>query len=285
MWNNAVQIAGSILLAVVPVIVWGYVFYLKKPEKRSFMLITFISGATAVFPILLYKYLWQFFPWINVFRYTQIFEGDMFGFTRIVAIPVSVILTFLIVGVIEEVMKNVAVRVSSHHYLRNIDDAIEFSIIAALGFAFTENIMYFYNIWLHQGMDNILGPFIFRTIFSTFAHVLFSGVFGYFYGIAHFATPILREQLQTKRIDSIFELLYKWRILRGAADDLFKHASVFRGLLIATSLHAVYNIFLEMNWTFALIPFLILGYVYLNHLFDLKQNHKQYNLVFERELT
>lgn len=280
MFENAAQIAGSIVLAVVPAAIWGYVFYLKNPEKRRFTLITFLAGATAVFPILLYKYLWQFFPWINVFRYTQAFNDDYLGISRFVTIPLSVILTFLIVGVIEEIMKNVAMRVTADDNIRNIDDAIEFSIIAALGFAFTENIMYFYNIWLHQGLADMLGPFVFRTIFSTFAHVMFSGVFGYFYGIAHFATPILREQLSTPRIDSIFEFLYRHRVY--SADDIFKKVSIFRGLFIAVALHAVYNIFLEMNWTFILLPYLVLGYIYLNHLFSLKKNHKEYGLVIEK---
>jgi len=266
------QIVGSIGLAVVPVFIWGYVFYLKKPEKRRIMFITFMAGATSVFPILFYKYLWQFFPWINVFRYTQAFNDDYIGFSRIVEIPLSIIITFVIVGVIEEFMKNVAVRISASDEFKNIDDAIQFSIIAALGFAFTENIMYFYNIWMHQGAIDILTPFIFRSIFSTFAHIMFSGIFGYFYGIAHFAEPILRDQLKTKKIDSFFELLYRWKI--KDADELFKKVSIAKGLFIAASLHAVYNIFLEMNWTFILLPYLVIGYIYLNYLFDLKNNRK-----------
>jgi len=281
MLANWTQIAGSVGLAVVPVFIWGYVFYLKKPEKRRIMFITFLAGATSVFPILLYKYLWQFFPWINVFRYTQAFNGDYIGFSRIIEIPISIIITFIIVGIIEEFMKNAAVKISASDVFKNIDDAIQFSIIAALGFSFTENIMYFYNIWMHQGPENMLAPFIFRSIFSTFAHIMFSGIFGYFYGIACFSTPILREQLKTRKIDSFFERLYRWRI--KDADELFKKVSIARGLFIAAGLHAVYNIFLEMNWTFILLPYLVIGYIYLNHLFDLKQNHKQYNLVFEKE--
>lgn len=275
-----IQIAGSILLAIVPVLIWGYVFYLKKPEKRRMIIITFLAGATAVFPILLYKFLWQYFPWINIFRYTQAFNEDYIGFSRIAIIPLSIVITFLIVGVIEEFMKNTAVRiVNDEGVFKNIDDAIAFSIIAALGFSFTENIMYFYNIWIHQGPENMLAPFVFRSIFSTFAHVMFSGVFGYFYGLAYFATPIFREQIKTRRIDSFFELLYRWKIKN--ADDLFKRANMAKGLFIAAILHAGYNVFLELNWTFILIPYLIMGFVYLNHLFNLKQNHKQYGLVAE----
>jgi len=105
----------------------------------------------------------------------------------------------MIVGVIEEYMKHLSVRATDDDKFMNIDDAIEYSIIAALGFAFIENIMYFYFIWIHQGVDALFISFIFRSIFSTFAHILFSGIYGYFYGIAHFAKPILEESVITHK--------------------------------------------------------------------------------------
>ncbi|HBB02310.1 TPA: hypothetical protein DCZ16_00785 [Candidatus Peregrinibacteria bacterium] len=272
------------MLAIVPVLVWGYVFYLKKPERRSMILITFLAGATSVFPILLYKFSWQYFPWLNFFRYTQAFSDDYIGFSRFITVPLSVIITFIIVGIIEETMKNFAVRVADEEDdFKNIDDVIQFSIIAALGFSFTENIMYFYNIWIHQGGQNILAPFVFRSIFSSFAHVMFSGIFGYFYGLACFAKPILKEELKTRKLDSFFELLYRWRI--KDTDLLFRKINIAKGLVIAAGLHAIYNVFLELNWTFILIPYLVAGFIYINHLFDLKQNHKQYGMLETREVA
>ena len=193
------QIVGSIILACVPALIWGHIFYKKNPESRSLTALTFMVGALAVFPILIYKFLWQFFPWMNAFKLASYFNNDIIGFTNLIILPLSVIITFIIVGIIEELMKLISVKIVDDDEIKHIDDSIEFFILAALGFAFTENILYFYNIWIAQGPQNLLLPFVFRSSFSTFAHLLFSGILGYYYGIAHFAGPILQEEIKGNR--------------------------------------------------------------------------------------
>lgn len=274
-----IQITGSILLAIVPALVWTYIFHNKLPGNRRLTLLTFFVGATAVFPILFYKYLWQYFPWLNAFKYAEGFESDIVGFTRVISIPASVLITFLIVGIIEEAMKNVAVRiVDDKDTTKDIDDAIEMSIVAALGFAFTENIMYFHAIWMQQGPENLMLPFVFRTIFSTFAHVMFSAIFGYYYGISFFAKGYLIDNRRTikwpKTLQNIFGI---------QKEEIFSISKWVEGFLIATILHAIYNIFLEMNWTFLLVPFLGLGYVYVNHLLRKKENHKRLGQIEQQQ--
>lgn len=275
--SQFVQIVGSILLAGVPAAVWGYIFYVKNPYRRSVIFYAFFLGATAVFPILFYKYLWQFFPWINAFRYTQPFTSNMIGPTGLVSIPLSVILTFSLVGVIEEFMKHIAVRAMGQREFLDIDDVIELSILCALGFSFTENIMYFHNIWVHQGPQNLMMPFVFRSIFSTFVHVFFSGMMGYYYGIAYFSTPILRQQkkiIWPKMMERIF----------GIDDEkIYAAQNLAQGFLIAAGLHAIFNVFLEMEWTFLLVPFLIIGYIYLTYLFEKKENNKKFGYLMTRE--
>lgn len=277
MSSQILQIIGSILLALIPAAIWGYIFYVKNPERRSTLLYSFSLGATAVFPILLYKYLWQFLPWINAFKYAQSFETNIIGVSSIIRIPLSIVITFSFVGIMEELMKHIAVRAMGTDDFQDIDDVIEVSIICALGFSFAENIMYFHNIWVHQGINNILVPFIFRAIFSTFAHIMFSAMMGYAYGISHFASPILRQQqhiVWPRMMEKMF----------GIDDELiFSVQSLVKGFLIAAGLHAVFNIFLEMNWTFLLVPFLMFGYLYVSYLFEKKENHKAYGLLLRRD--
>lgn len=269
--SAVLQIGGSIVLAIIPALIWVYIFHNKLPESRRLTLYTFFIGATAVFPILFYKYLWQYFPWINAFKYTEGFEADVIGISRFISIPLSVIFTFLIVGIIEEIMKNVAVRaVDDETTTRNIDDAIELSIVAALGFSFTENIMYFHAIWMQQGAESLLLPFVFRSIFSTFAHVMFSAIFGYYYGISFFAKGYLIQNRRTIRWPRIVQNLFGIQ-----KEEIFSFSMWIEGLFIATILHAIYNIFLEMNWTFLLVPFLILGFLYVNYLLKKKENHQK----------
>ncbi|MEK7545194.1 MAG: PrsW family glutamic-type intramembrane protease [Patescibacteria group bacterium] len=268
--NAVLQISGSAILAIIPALLWIKIFRSQIHESRRLLLYTFFIGATAVFPILFYKYLWQYFPWINAFHYTEGFQADVIGLSHFVSIPVSVVFTFFIVGFIEEAMKNFAVRVvDDRSTTRNIDDAITMSIVAALGFSFTENIMYFHAIWIQQGMENLLMPFIFRSVFSTFAHIMFSAIFGYYYGISFFAKEYLIANKRTiywpKKIQAWFGI---------QKEEIFSISKWVEGFLIAATLHAIYNIFLEMNWTFFLVPFLGIGFFWVNHLLKQKENQK-----------
>lgn len=273
-------IGGCTLLAIIPAVAWGYIFYRKQREDRFHTIITFVIGGLAVFPILLYKWLWKYFPNINVMEYAKNFENDLVGVSGFVMIPVSVIIVFMFVGVIEEVMKMSSVHATDDHRIRHIDDAIMFSILAALGFAFTENILYFYNIWAKQGPDHLFVPFLFRSVFSTFAHVLFSAMFGYYYGIAHFAKPLLQQELRDNR-----HTFWDWyhKVFKFKTAQLFHEEKMLEGLTIAVGLHAFYNIFLEMNWTFIMVPYLIIGYLFVSHLFKLKENQKRLDLFLVEE--
>lgn len=272
------QIVGSIFLACVPALLWGYIFYKKNPQDRRLTFLTFSVGALAVFPILLYKALWSVFPWINAFRIADRYETTLLHISDFVVIPVSVIITFMLVGVIEEVMKMFAVKAVDDDEFMSIDDCMEFFIIAALGFSFTENILYFYNIWLVHGAHDLIVPFIFRSSFSTFAHLMFSGVLGYYYGVAHFAKPILQDHMRQNRTHwtKAVHKLFGWR-----TEKVFHEEKLLEGLIFSIVLHALFNIFLEMQFTYMIVPFLIAGYMTLNHLFNLKENHKKYGMVYD----
>lgn len=280
MSSTSWQIIGSVLLALVPAFIWGFIFFRKSPERKSLTLVTFIAGALAVFPILIYKFLWQFFPWLNAFKFAEAYKQDFIGFSSFIVLPLSAIITFMIVGVIEELMKFVSVKIVDDNEFIDIDDSVEFFIIAALGFSFVENILYFYSIWLNQGLNHLLMPFLFRSSFSTLAHLIFSGILGYYYGIAHFATPILQEEIKENRSHWT-----KWlhNLLSIRKERLFYEEHIFEGLLISIGLHAIFNIFLEMNLTFLIVPFLVGGYMTLSYLFKKKENHKQYGKLLQKK--
>jgi len=273
--ETLIKILIASLLSVVPAFFWGYIFYMKQPEKKSVAAKVFLSGSLSVGTILLYKYLWQFFPWINAFLYANSFKDDIIGFSNFMLIPLDIVITFMLVGIIEEVTKFFAVTIIHEKQLSSITDCIEFFIIAALGFAFTENSIYFYNIMMSRGTENLLMPFIFRSLFSTFAHVMFSGICGYYYGLAHFAGPLLEEKSN----------LVRWSII-GWIGKLFGYKKpllisqekLIQGIVIASILHAFFNILLEMNWTFLLVPFLALGFILLSSLFENKLVDKEYVL-------
>lgn len=262
-----------VLLAFLPVVMWGYIFLKKHPEAKKLVVITFIAGMVAVAPLLLYKYLWQFFPWINAFIWTRNLNADILGLSSFMLIPLPVLVTFMVVGIIEELSKIVSVRIVDNKAIMSVDDAIELCIVAALGFAFIENIIYFNNIVSMRGFDQLFFPFVFRSVFSTFAHVMFSGIFGYYYGVAHFAGPIWKEEIREKR-HPIMKLFHK--VFHIKRPVLFHHEKIVEGFVIASLLHAFFNIFLEMEWAFLIIPFLAVGYATLAYLLKKKENLKKY---------
>lgn len=274
--DSIFKLTLAIILAIIPACAWGYIFYKKQVGYRAMTLKTFVAGAALVAPLLGYKYLWQFFPWLNAFEYTHPFKDDLIGFTTFGLVPLDVILTFMIVGVIEELTKLWAVKATDKRRICSIDDAIEMCVMAALGFAFAENILYFYNIMSTRGVENILYPFVFRSLFSTFAHVMFSGILGYYYGLALFADNVLKEKHNQKRWP-----FARWlaKIIHCKKQVLFHEEKMVEGLIIAIVLHAIFNIFLEMSWTFLIIPYLTGGYIYLSHLMEKKEDHKIYCLV------
>ncbi len=263
-------------LASVPAILWAWIFLKKKREPMSLVILTFIAGMVSVAPILLYKMSWEYFPSLDLFTFFEQFEYNVLSFAPLMVLPLGVIFTFVFVGVLEEYVKHLAVKLVDGGKFQDIDDAIEFSIMAALGFAFVENIMYFFYIWQYQGIDTLYVSFIFRSIFSTFAHILFSGVYGYYYGIAYFAEPIYQEEVRQNRhpIISFFH-----RVFHLKSSTVFAEEKVMEGLFIALALHAVFNIMLEISLTFMIVPFLVMGYGYLSYLLSQKRNHVKYGRV------
>lgn len=273
--SQVFNITISIILASIPAIIWGYLFYIKEPEPKKLALMTFVGGMLSVIPIMIYKWSWHFIPQINIFYYISN-VNHQFSIGDLLTIPLSVILSFMFIGIIEEYMKHIVVKYTDRNHFKNVDDVIEFSVIAALGFSFIENILYFIFIWKNQGVENLIVAFIFRSIFSTFAHVIFSGIFGYYYGLAHFASPIYKEMVGRSR-PKLITLIHKIIHLKGTT--IFHEEKITEGLLVSMTLHAIFNIMLELNFTILIIPFLIIGYVYLSYLFDKKEDHKEYGMI------
>jgi len=272
------KIAFCFLLALIPALAWGIIFYRKSPKDKKVVLATFIGGCLTVFPIVLYQMSLE--QELDLGLFTIRFRDmlSFFGAMRTENLYKSVVLTYVFVGVLEEVVKHLIIKVLDDDKLQSVDDSIELSIVAALGFAFVENIMYFLSIWNSSGFNALILPFIFRSVFSTFAHVLFSGVFGYYYGVGHFAHPILQREEKTKK-HPILKFIHK--VLHMKKDTLYHEEKIMEGLLIAVLLHAGFNFALEMGWMFLLIPYLFLGFYFLSQLIERKENHIKYEMICE----
>lgn len=168
--NGAPLLAVSLILALVPAILWLVVFYLQdrvEPEPKAFLLGVFVLGA------LLASAVGQ--PLINNVFQVNRWAGDNLALRLVAGI--------FIVGIIQEFLKYAAVRYSifqSQEFDERVDGII-YGAAAGLGYATMLNITY---VLGNGGVD--LGVGAIRVAVFALAHASFAGVTGYFLGRAKF---------------------------------------------------------------------------------------------------
>ncbi|MCF7845981.1 MAG: PrsW family intramembrane metalloprotease [Candidatus Peribacteraceae bacterium] len=263
-------------LAAVPVLIWLWIFFRHKRENKLVTLFVFLAGMLAVLPIFIFQH-----------EITRIESGLENLFMNVALVTA---LTGLWVGFYEETSKMWIVKLTGKKFFRDIDDAIILSITVALGFAFIENVLYFYSIWNNPAIEESMRWFYvtFRSIGSMLLHIIASGIFGYYFGIACFAKPVLVDRLsEGKRF-----IFTKWihRILHLKSETVFREEKIFEGLMIAASIHAAFDFLMCMSqhftdsgnsgvariWLLMAVPFLIGGFFWLTYLLDKKEGHKTY---------
>lgn len=168
---------------------------------------------------------------------------------------------FLLVAFIEEFAKYLVVRLSviNNPEFDEPVDVMVYLIVAALGFAASENVFAALNVATSQhlltngivGLDSPIFSLIgLRFIGATLLHTLASGVLGYYLARGYFLIPNRRGNLP--------------------------HHVLFKGLALATIVHAAFNLFInlsnnlsEINFAAAALALLILGLMAVFH--DLKR--------------
>lgn len=174
---------------------------------------------------------------------------------------------FMIVGILEEFTKHLVLRFSDEEKIHSVGEAIQFSIVVALGFAFVENIQYFGKIGdtsLLSGAEFAM-LVVLRSLVSVGAHVSFSAILGYFYGVAKFSSEIYQQEVLQHRHRAL-EWLHRVLHLKGSV--LFHEQKMMEGVLLAMVLHGVYNSLLEFGYVslaLLFVGFLLFLVVYLLH--------------------
>lgn len=268
---QVLQIVAIVILAILPILAWSYIFLNKTDESKRLMLKVFVWGGLSTLPLLLYRWLWTFFPDLNFIKtITDVTAGNYITLGSLVTVPIGLVMIFMTIGFLEELLKSLVVRkIVPRKEIDYIADAVEFSIVAALGFAFVENIFYLAEVYYVIGSSALIKMFISRALFATFAHTLFSGIFGYYYGISVFAAKNVdnwKSSLDLKMIKGLEKPLPWLSRIR-----VFRMEEILIGLCYAGALHAFYNIFLELKFTMFLIPFLVFGFIVLNRLLNLER--------------
>lgn len=221
----------ALSVAFMPVVFWFYILKKKKEDTvHSRYVLTFvISGLGA----------------ISLFYYNSYIIEGLFDF------GVGYLAIFIILGVAIEYYKNLIVRICGMSFFKNINDVIDLSFAAALGFTFFDNVIHFYIIFEGQNLDlisansaELIGPVkilkyvLVREFFVLPIHLICSGLFGYYYGIGLFAT----DDYQKSQKKGVFYLLIFifLKLIRLSDLRIFRTIKIIQGTLISVTFYALF---------------------------------------------
>lgn len=275
-------VLGSVL-ALLPALFWLGFFYAKdkaEPEPKRMILYAFFFGALAVLPLLGLV--------TALDRTTHL--ADLNLFLRSGSSAIVFLLVPFVAALLEEWLKHFAVLrlgKSLKIEFNQIIDGIIYSMAAALGFAFAENIFYFVSMLRYYNLDDaqFWSLIAFRSLITTLSHALFSGLFGYFWAQAFLSTGIApRHRLSVSRLLSGFVRTCSLHVflhhLLPGRPSLHGHekAEIVReGLLIATICHALFNLFIDLelygySLKILIVPLFLAIFLFLALVFKKPQN-------------
>ena len=160
-----------------------------------------------------------------------------------------------------------------------MSEAIQFSIIVALGFAFVENVLYFTQVLDSQLVagPQFLALIVLRSVLSTGAHVSFSAILGYYYGLAKFSNEIWQRQELCSRYHWLERVHQKVGI---RCSTLFHDEKMMEGVILAMGAHAIFNALLEFNQVMLVFPYIFCLLLWVMHLLHKNELHRYFgNLI------
>jgi len=174
-----------VLFGILPSLVWLF-YYLRKdlhPEPKKMILDVFLYGVLVTIPVF--------------FVQTQLSEIlkqlQWFDFFHSFPVVVNNILKwFVVIAFTEEIFKYLVVKlvVFKNRELDEPLDVILYMIVAALGFAALENVLYLFSPIDSLSFQDLFSTTItisfIRFIGATLLHTLSSGLLGYFLALSFF---------------------------------------------------------------------------------------------------
>ena len=261
----------AILLASIPVAIWLYITIKNEKKGKKIMLLIFGLGSLTAPALLELQMVWGRYPQFDL---AGLIEKSPFSPGTII------IFTLLLFATMEEIIKMYIIRSIDKKtlFITKVNDAIKYSIASALGFSFGENIYYLNSLWQEISTGQLAGMYFFRSIFTTAAHMVYSGVFGYFYGIGKFSMVINQQNIVSGKKDKLSAVVA--RIFNLPLSEGFRQKIILKGLFIAIAMHFTINYLLQLaegENSRILMPIVlitnILMYLFLQYLLNRKAGH------------
>jgi len=152
-----------IVLGFLPTILWLIIFFLTSPKyttPRKKLMIIFIYGCLSVIPGIIIENIVTIKFFFNIYI-------------------TNIILYFGLIAPTEEFVKFLAIRwaILKSSKINQLVDGLKYGLIAGLGFATIENILYLLNADSNLSRT-FWSTLIARTILATPAHAIYSGILG-----------------------------------------------------------------------------------------------------------
>lgn len=318
------------VVAMIPVLIWCRLFLGYHRERLSTVILAFFAGMLSTVPILFYAELTSRSVELNFFVFkivplnygtsSQDFvSGSMFhSITGTQSVVLTTLITYLVVGVIEELSKFWVLRHSSKQFFRSIDDALQMAVIVAIGFAFAENLInpsYFVAFITDYLLvppspewGAFIGSVLGRAVLTNMVHIVSTAVAGYYFGLAFFASPLLRQQFTQGRIHPVVMMVH--RMLSIRTETIYARTQMVIGLLCAIALHGLFDFTVSLpdvlpgnpatlgallgrspdsflsSVSITLIPavlYIVGGFWLLTSLFERKEDMKEFGAVVETQ--
>lgn len=254
----------STIFAGIPAGIWLYILFKKTESSKKTLALIFGLGCLTAPALLGLQYAWDIFPRFNLAALIQ---------DNVQKQSTMYILMFILFGAMEEIIKHYVISGVDKKtvLIKTINDTIRYSLAAALGFSFTENIYYLYEYWPSIKAGELAGMYMFRSTFTACAHMIFSGIFGYYYAMGKFSIYISQQEKLSQGVKTSTRIIGK--IFNLPTSQAYRQKMILKGLFIAIFMHATYNYLLQISIMIPVLIFVIIGYLYLRYLLKRKAGH------------
>ncbi|MDB4979187.1 MAG: hypothetical protein JWM56_1373 [Candidatus Peribacteria bacterium] len=254
----------TIIIAAIPALVWSSLFLKYHRERLGHVMLMFFAGILSTVPILFYDALQRHGATLQFFLFTL--QPDNFNDKVDLAVRTqlpflgslqvqlaSMFAGFLVIAIMEEGSKFWVLHATGKRMFRSIDDVMQLAIMAAIGFAFAENIINqgyflgFVNEYLRSktvDWGGFLGNVAGRSVLTIMVHIVSTGIMGYFYGLALYAGPYLQEARQHGKTFHVARFIH---VLSGIPlKTAFRICTFTTGMTAAILLHATANFLVSL---------------------------------------
>ncbi len=234
-------------LSLLAAIFWWYFFKTRNHElttKNGSILMLFLVGMIMVVPLALVES-------SVVALLPQSFQEVLFSDTTVVTpqvVGAVALVMFLIAGTFEELSKMYFLRkIMPLNEIDQVIDSIKFGIAIGIGFAIVENALFLLSPLVLGNYVDVATTFFLRFFFSTLAHAVYSGMAGYFMGLAKFEP---------------------WK----------KRGHLVKAIFLPILAHGLFNTLLLVNLGFYALPLILVLFAWMLHWYGNAKNAKRFIL-------